>query len=228
MLMGQTVKKFQLGLSVNTFEDPYFPTVSLNEYKTKLYGIGITGSYFINENIAFRLQTIFSKPYGESHSVESNAGFTGKTTYRFDQSALKIMPGVRWGVSQKNMSFFGGMGVPLTFMGDLTSDRVYRISQDGGPQTYEALEKITSPGTFSVGSGFFAGTDYRVSKSLHIGFEIGMGYVYSVNKGEVKTINKTTDSNGTINSEQSYKRNISSFGFTNIAGSIFIAYDIAR
>lgn len=234
LLQGQTARKYQIGLSVNTMDNPmaadggYFSGTGVSENKLKGYAIGIIGSYFTNEHSAFRLQLVFSNPYKEYYNDDTNAGFSGITTDRFSQSSIKLMPGFRWGLRENKLSFHGGVGLPLSFKGDLAYERVYKIIQVGGPQTYEAIEKSTYPGGFSLGLGFFAGSDYYLTERFHIGFEVGMAYVYSLSKGDVKTSNRLTDANGTITSEKQYSIKDSTIGFTNMTGLMTVAYDFVR
>jgi hypothetical protein len=227
--ISQSNGKFQFAISLHS-NAPAHPSYEYNPYNREEankqgYSIGLMGKFQKNDYIAFRLQTIFNKM--TSTSTFNKVSFDGyRETFRDDahQSVIKIFSGVQWGLSQGRVSTYGGLGLPVSLIGNLVYESKYKIFSPTDVQTYESRIKKNWPGGFSAGLGMFLGSNFSINQNLQIGVEFGTAYRYFSSKGKIVEEVNNTDTVNQGSSRTETKVKYREFGFDSLNGSLLLTY----
>jgi hypothetical protein len=181
-ISAQTKKTVEIAATFNSV-DPIIPLGNITfadsrssttgDNNNKSYAAGITAKYFIADNFALRLRTIYTDRNLNLRDV-SFLGSNSLVLISNTQSLFKMAPGIQWSFVQKRICFFGGLDLPVTIIGKMTEQTYLQQPYLGGINTLNGNYEL--PGGTSIGIGMFTGTNYALSKKIAIGFEIGSAY----------------------------------------------------
>lgn len=180
--MGQQKKTVEFSTSINTV-DPLIPlgnyyfAVPSNSgegiYSDKSLATGITAKFFLKDDLAFRLKTIYTKRNLNFHDDGPLIGNAIEDIHNM-QSIFKIAPGIQWSFPLKQFSFWAGIEIPLSIIGSMTETT--HILSKTSIGTNDVNRTYTIPGGSSFGIGIFTGSQYNLSKHLALGLELGTAY----------------------------------------------------
>jgi len=194
---GQRKKTIEISATLNSVD----PTLALgnihfadtktiegSDFSNMSIAYGLTGKYFIAENIALRVRTIFTN----KNIRESRNLYAGPNSYydlQYHQQLLKIVPGIQWSMIQKKIAFFAGLELPMTFIGNM-HEYVYNQSEISIGLQSPVLNSSTYTKEIMGGSiyglGLFTGTNYYVSKKIAIGFEMATAFEKTKAGGDIR------------------------------------------
>ena len=223
---GDVSGKQEISISINTVDPSFLVNTSSDDRglsggdKTdKSYAIGITGKLYLNDDIAFRMRFI----YTQSNIKEYRDVATGAhTIYDFQSRRilLKFSPGFQWGFSKNKISFFGGLELPVTIIGDEKGKGNYLNEALNGTSRTETSADFNTPGGFSAGLGIFFGSNYFFTNRFGVGFDFATAYQYSSVGGTSSSTSISTGTNGNLTRTLEYKETTKQYKFSAIQGGI--------
>jgi hypothetical protein len=220
----------ELSLSINTV-DPFLPLGNLHiedkflaggNYNNSSFALGFAIKYFVNQNNAVRFRLTYT-----NRSITDVRDMTTTMQHRIDdydftQTLLKLSPAFQWTFTEDKITFFGGLDLPVTVIGEMTAHSYVMVeSLDGtSHDEYWTVQKI--PGGTSVGPGVFLGSNYFFTEHIAFGFEFGMAYLYTSVGGLLAS---STDSDGTSGSAtviDQHEETIKQMKFSPVQGGISV------
>ncbi|WP_162126127.1 hypothetical protein [Flavobacterium phycosphaerae] len=226
-------KEFSIGLnSVEPFYPAYGSLLLSNDGSSILgtnnnnsFSFGVLGKYFIAENSALRLKiSLTLKDINNRQNVgDATSPGHGYINIRNKQQYLKFSPGYQWGIVSKRISFFGGLELPITTISEFEyTDKTYIVTNS---EATDQRTRITQPGGFAIGLGFFLGSNFYISKHIGVGFEINSAFQHSNVGGGVSSVTVNYTNGDTIISETEGLKTKET-KFTNLQGSLNVIFKI--
>lgn len=188
-------RKWGIGIQLNTIEndDQYNKTLfsenvhyaySMYKWENKSYSFGITGTYILNENIFFRLNSgIVKIKYSQHIDTRTNPTGVPPPGYtignmEFTQTRYYFSPRIGWEIRKNKFGLYGGFSLPLTLSKQYKNAGTDIHYDDNNIIDYSYDYQIISPGGFSIGLGAFGGFNFYILKQLSIGAEVSSSYSY--------------------------------------------------
>jgi opacity protein-like surface antigen len=155
----------------------------------------IRARYFVNDNIAARVQLGLGSTSDKSFAYENADGTGGKGTIIDNESGWSMQLGAEYhlaGTSKMSPYFMGG----LTFGGNTASTKGTDVDQF---DDYTAGDKYSySTKSSDLGFALGAGMDYYVAENMYLGLELGWGFSRVSDGGSKSSV---TSAGTTVESE---------------------------
>lgn len=132
----------------------------------------IRARYFVNENIAARVQLGMGSSNSKSLVYENADGSGGTGSYNDAQSSMSIELGAEYhlmGTEKMSPYFMGGITI-----GSQSSSGSSENSDGASYVSGDSYEYKYSGSSFGLGIG--AGMDYYIADNMYIGLELGWGW----------------------------------------------------
>ncbi|MEP6646014.1 MAG: hypothetical protein ABJC12_02920 [Saprospiraceae bacterium] len=225
-IIGQSSKNFEFCVSLNSI-DPYLPVhLSFEEFYidggkfiNNSLAYGLTGKYFLTDYDAIRLRVVYTnKNVTDVRDVTTD--IHSIVDEKFHQILLKVAPGFQWQSTKEKMVLFGGLEVPITFIGNL-KQKEYGLYATLDETTYNETVAITTiPGGFSAGIGAFFGSNFFITNKLGLGFEFGSAFQYSSVGGTITNIVSLIGTSGNSMDTSTIIETLQQYKFSPFQGSI--------
>lgn len=173
-------------------------------------------------NTAFRLKTLYLSRIITSEYIAFSP-FNETLNKTANQRILRFSPGYQWGIRQNSVEFFGGIEMPITYIGNSSFESTYSFVSPLG-EAYNFNYNIESyiPGGFAIAGGLFFGTAFRPSQHFVFGFELSGNYGFIKSGGKISTNYKTTYGTSEFISYNSYDEVIRQIDISTIAANFYV------
>ncbi|MBI3133526.1 MAG: hypothetical protein HYZ14_02515 [Bacteroidetes bacterium] len=234
---AQHYPQHEISVSFNTIEKALPPggyddvtSIGYNggDVSNHSFGLGICYKKHLNTSMAFRIRGVFMQRH-----LRVNYALTNPISYydteTISQQLLKLCPGIqRTFLSREKIKFFGGVEMPLGYIGNLTAYRVYHYKYEWGQYAYRTTNTHV-PGGFSAGLGIYLGGSVNLGKRLMLGAEIYSNYSYTYAGGKISRAVESGYEPGIMNptiSQSPTEERVSQFIFHPFQAAVFIGFKL--